>query len=158
MDKEFKEMCMQKRTKEIQPSAVEISNPIEMGNLAKSHKRLSEYFFDGAKSIIDCASPLLAILLGYFAMEQKTYEILALKGFKVTSHVCAIKGLSRIIERKDLAAILSRSYENRLEVNYLGNIKTVELDKERAKRFIDESALPFIAEADKIILKLQNER
>ena len=50
MDKGFKDMCMLRRMKEIQPSAVEISNPVEMGNLAKSHKRLGEYFFEGSVS------------------------------------------------------------------------------------------------------------
>ena len=30
MDNEFKEICMAKRVKEIEPSAVEILNPVEM--------------------------------------------------------------------------------------------------------------------------------
>jgi len=64
------------------------------------------------------------------------------------------QGLGRIIERKDLAAILSKAYENRLEVNYLGNIETVELDRTRARKFMNEAAAPFIAEADKIISEL----
>src|SRR3989338_6535657 len=156
MDNEFKEICMAKRVKEIEPSAVEILNPVEISNLAKSHKTLSSYFFSGAGSILSSSSPLLAILLAYFAMEQKTYEILALNGLKVTSHVCAIKGLSRVIKNKELAAVLSKAYDNRLEVNYLGNIKTAELDRARAKKFIDETAEPFINEIDKIILGIKN--
>lgn len=155
MDNEFKEMCMNKRIREIEPSAVEISNPVEISNLAKSHKTLSNYFLKGAEPVLSSISPLLAILLAYFAMEQKTYEILALKGLKVTSHVCAIKGLSRVIGRKELASILSKAYDNRLEVNYLGNIKTAELDKGRAKKFIDETCMPFIAEVDKLISELE---
>lgn len=155
MDKEFKDMCMLKRTKEIEPSAVEISNPVEISNLAKSHKILGSYFLKGAESILNSDSPLLAILLAYFAMEQKTYEILALNGLKVTSHVCAIKGLSRVIGKKELAAALSKAYENRLEVNYLGNIKTVELDRDRAKKFVDETALPFIENINEIILEMK---
>lgn len=88
-------------------------------------------------------------------MEQKTYEILALKGLKVTSHICAIKGLSRIIGRKDLAAVLSKAYDNRLEVNYLGNIKTADIDRIRAKKFIDDTTKPFIAEVDELILEMK---
>lgn len=72
----------------------------------------------------------------------------------MTSHVCAIKGLSRVIKNKELAAILSKAYDNRLEVNYLGNIKTSDLDRARAKKFIDETAEPFIAEVNKMILKM----
>ena len=54
-----------------------------------------------------------------------------------------------------IAAILSKAYDNRLEVNYLGNIKTVELDRERAKKFIDETAIPFVNDLNNLILKLK---
>lgn len=155
MDNEFKKMCMAKRVREIKPSAVEILNPVEVSNLAKSHKTLSSYFYNGAGSILNSKSPLLAILLAYFSMEQKTYEILALNGLKVTSHVCAIKGLSRVIGSKKLAAVLSKAYDNRLEVNYLGNIKTYDLDMARAKKFIDETAEPFIAKINKTISEIK---
>jgi len=155
MDKEFEENCMKRRTKEIEPSVFEIHDPVQISNLAKSHKTLSSYFFTGAESILSSTSPLLTILLAYFAMEQKTYEILALKGLKVTSHICAIKGLSRIIGRKDLAAVLSKAYDNRLEVNYLGNIKTADIDRIRAKKFIDHTTKPFIAGVDKLILEMK---
>lgn len=155
MDKEFEETCMKRRTKEIEPSAVEITNPVQIKNLAKSHSILSAYFLSGAEYVVKSNSPLLSILLGYFAMEHKTYEILALNGFKVTSHVCAIKGLSRIIGRKDLAQILSKAYENRLEVNYLGNIKTADLDRTRAKEFIEKTTMPFIKEIENIVSNLK---
>src|SRR3989338_5545535 len=154
MDKEFEEMCMKKRTKEIEPSVIEITNPLQIANLAKSTSMLSLYFLSGAEHMLDSNSPLLSILMAYFAMEHKTYEILALNGLKVTSHVCAIKGLSRVIERRDLAETLSRAYENRLEVNYLGNMKTVDLDRNRAKNFIENIAIPFIKEIDKVISKI----
>src|SRR3989344_8963289 len=135
---------MKKRVKEIEPSVTEITNPLQIANLARSSSTLCTYFLDGAEHILNSTSPLLTILLAYFAMEQKTYEILALKGLKVTSHICAIKGLSRIIGRKDLAAVLSKAYDNRLEVNYLGNIKTADIDRIRAKKFIDHTTKPFI--------------
>lgn len=154
MDKEFMENCMSKRTKVIDPSAIEISNPVEINNLSKSHNLLGGYFLEGAKSALASTTPLLSILLGYFAMEQKTYELLARKGLKVTSHVCAIMGLSRVVERKDLASVLSKAYDNRLEVNYLGNIKTAELDRERANKFMAETATPFIDEIEKMISML----
>ena len=151
MDKEFFESCMSKRIKEIEPSVVEISNPVVMENLANSHKSLSNYFLNGAKSILKGDTPLLAILLGYFSMEQKTYQLLAKKGLKVTSHVCGIMGLSRVIGRKDLASALSKAYDNRLEVNYLGNIKTIEADRLRAETFIDKTAIPFLDEINKLL-------
>lgn len=151
MSKDFEETCMKKRIKEIEASAVNITNPVEINSLVKSHKNLSAYFLSGAEHVLNSNSPLLAILLGYFAMEQKAYAILALNGFKVTSHVCAIKGLSSIIKRSDLAAVLSKAYENRLEVNYLGNIKTAEIDRKRAANFISGTAKHFIAEVDKLM-------
>src|SRR3989338_10686643 len=110
MDEEFRKVCMEGRTKIIEPTAIELSNPLEIEILAKSHNVLSNYFLNGAEPLLGSNSPLLAILLAYFAMEQKTYELLALKGLKVTSHLCAIKGLSRVIVRKDLASILSKAY------------------------------------------------
>ncbi|MBI2647668.1 hypothetical protein HYW99_04270 [Candidatus Woesearchaeota archaeon] len=146
---------MKKRTKEIEPSAVAIVNPVQIDNLAKSCSKRSSYFLSGAEDMLTSKSPLLSILLAYFAMEHKTYEILALNGIKIISHVCAIKGLSRIIGRKDLATVLSKAYENRLEVNYLGNIKTADMDKARAKEFIEKTALPFIKEIDKIASSLK---
>ena len=155
MDKEFEETCMKKRVKEIEPSVVEVTNPVQIANLAKSTSKLSSYFLSGAEYMLQGNSPLLSILLAYFAMEHKTYEVLALNGFKVTSHVCAIIGLSRVIGRKDLAEILSEAYENRLEVNYLGNIKTVDLDRNRAKNFIEGTTKPFIREIDKIVSKFK---
>ena len=144
MDKEFTETCMAKRIKEIAPSVTEIPNPVAVENIADSHKILSGYFLKGAQSILKSDTPLLAILLGYFSMEQKTYQLLAKKGLKVTSHVCGIMGLSKVIGRKDLATILSKAYDNRLEVNYLGNIKTIEIDKLRAETFIDKTVVPFL--------------
>jgi len=155
MDKEFEKTCMKKRIKEIEPSVVEITNPVQIANLAKSTSMLSAYFLNGAEYTLNSNSPLLSILLAYFAMEHKTYEILALNGLKVTSHICAIKGLSRVVERKDLAETLARAYENRLEVNYLGNIKTVDLDRNRAKNFIEKIVIPFIKEIDKNVSKLK---
>ena len=52
-------------------------------------------------------------LLFWPLLKNCVLKILVLNGIKVTSHVCAIKGLSRIIGRKDLATILSKAYENR---------------------------------------------
>ncbi|HLC96163.1 MAG TPA: hypothetical protein VJH97_02485 [Candidatus Nanoarchaeia archaeon] len=156
MNKEFEDICMKKRIKEIEPSAVFITSPVRISNLAISCSQLSTYFLYGAEDMLTGRSPLLAILLGYFAMEHKAYEILVLNGVKITSHVCAIKGLSRIIMRKDLAAILSKAYENRLEVNYLGNMKTAELDRARAKEFMEKTAVPFISAIDKIIGRLKD--
>ncbi len=151
MDNEFIETCMSKRTKEVEPSVAEISNPVIIGNIANSHKTLSHYFLKGAQSILESDTPLLAILLGYFSMEQKSYELLARKGLKVTSHVCGIMSLSRVIGRKDLASALSKAYDNRLEVNYLGNIKTIEIDRFRAETFIDKTMIPFLNEINKIL-------
>lgn len=151
MDKEFMETCMSKRTKEVEPSVVEISNPVALENLANSHKILSGYFLKGAQLILKSDTPLLAVLLGYFSMEQKTYQLLAKNGLKVTSHVCGIMGLSKVIGRKDLASALSKAYDNRLEVNYLGNIKTIEADKLRAETFIDKTLIPFLNELNKLL-------
>ncbi len=151
MDKGFMEECMSKRVREVAPSAIEITSPVEIDKLTLIHNRLSSYFLDGAKSMQDSDTPLLAILLGYFAMEQKAYEILAWKNLKVSSHICAIKGLSRVVGKKALASSLSVAYENRLEVNYLGNIKTAELDRDRAKKFVEEMVFPFISEIDMLI-------
>mgnify|MGYP001589841278 FL=1 len=144
MDKEFTETCMAKRIKEIETSVTENPNPVAVEKIANSHKILSGYFLKGSQSILKSDTPLLAILLGYFSMEQKTYQLLAKKGLKVTSHVCGIMGLSKVIGRKDLATILSKAYDNRLEVNYLGNIKTIEIDKLRAETFIDKTVVPFL--------------
>ena len=73
MDKEFIETCMSKRTKEIEPSVLEILNPVVIENLATSHN------------------------------------------------------------------------------TYIGNIKTMEIDRLRAETFIDKTAIPFLDEINKIL-------
>jgi len=103
MDKEFEEKCLSKRTVIQEPSVSSITDGKIMESLAQQHKNNSEYILEGAKNLLNSPTPLLAILIGHFAMEHKANQLLALNGYKVESHLCTQIGLSRVVGRKDLA-------------------------------------------------------
>ena len=93
-------------------------------------------------------TPLLAILTGYFAMEHKANQIMALKGYKIESHICIQIALSRILNRKDLARKISNIFELRQGIGYRMFLKHSEEERENAEKIINEDVIPFIKEID----------
>ena len=66
-DKEFDEKCMKERTINIAPTVSIIKQASEIKSLANQYKSSSMYFLEGAKNLLKSNTPLLSILLGYFA-------------------------------------------------------------------------------------------
>ncbi len=118
MDSPFEEKCLSKRTITIEPSVFPIKSKEQQEAIAIQHKNNATYFLESAINLLDTSTPLVAILIAYFSMEHKANQLLALYGYKVESHVCTQIGLSKIIQRKDLAKMLSDIFTLRQNIGY----------------------------------------
>jgi len=155
MDKEFEDKCMKERMLKVAPTVTIIRQEEEIKSLANHHKNSSEYFLEGARSLLRSNTPLLAVLLGYFAMEHKSNQLLALKGYKVESHICTQIALSRIVNRKDLAKKVSVIFELRQNIGYRLFLKHNEEERKNAEEIINEDVIVFINEIDNLIREEQ---
>lgn len=151
LDREFENKCMRERTRTEPPSVTVVKQEKTMQALADQHKNNSEYFLEGAQNLLKSSTPLLAILVGFFAMEHKANQLLALRGYKVESHVCTQMALSRILEEKDLAKKLSSVFEARQSVGYRMFLEHGEEERKNTEKIITEKVIFFIEEVDKLI-------
>ena len=94
-EKEFEEKCLSRRTTTQEPSVRRIAEETFRETIAEQHKSNATYFLEGVKNVVKSQTPLLAILIGHFAMEHKANQLLALHGYKVESHICTQIGLVR---------------------------------------------------------------
>ena len=76
IDNEFDEKCLQEKTTISKPSVKIIRDEKIKYQTANQHNENSEYFLEGAKNLLNTNTPLLAVVIGCFAMEHKA--ILAL--------------------------------------------------------------------------------
>jgi len=115
---EWKEECMSERQIEVGPGAKRIDTPEERRRIAERKQSNSDYFLNAARNLLETDNPAGAFILGHLAVEKKVEQALALKGYKVNTHLCTIKGLSRVLEEEELSKKMSRIYQRRQEVNY----------------------------------------
>ena len=151
IDKEFDEKCLQERTIISKPSVKIIRDERSKQQIADKHNENSEYFLEGAKNLLNTNTPLLSVVVGYFAMEHKANQLLALNNYDIESHICTQIGLSRIIGRRDLAKQLSKIFNIRINLNYRMLLKKGEEEKANAEKVVNETIVPFISEIDKLI-------
>lgn len=151
IDKEFDEKCLQERAITSKPSVKIIRDEKIKHQIADQHNGNSRYFLEGAKNLLNTNTPLLAVVVGYFAMEHKANQLLALNNYDIESHICTQIGLSRIIGRRDLAKQLSNIFNMRINLNYRMLLKKGEEEKANAERVVNETIAPFISEIDKLI-------
>ena len=152
MDSEFESKCLKERNITIKPTVTVIRRPELIAPIAEQHKNNSEYFLEGAQILLKSSTPLLAILMGYFAMEHKANQLLALKGYRVGSHICTQMALSRVLSRKDLARKISKVFDLRQNVGYRMFLKHSEEERKNAEKIINEDVLPFINEINDLIV------
>ena len=151
MDTEFEEKCMSIRQITMQPTVTKIQDATISQRLAQQHHNNAEYFLESAKNMLNSTTPLAAIILAYFAMEHKANQLLALHGYKVESHSCTQMGLSRIVERKDLAKQLSDIFILRQNIGYRLTLTRSEEGKKEAEEIIYGVVINFIEEIDKVL-------
>ncbi|OGY55683.1 MAG: hypothetical protein A2912_06245 [Candidatus Buchananbacteria bacterium RIFCSPLOWO2_01_FULL_40_23b] len=150
MDQPFEEKCLGKRTITIEPSVFPIKSKEQQETIILQHKNNAAYFLESATSLLDTTTPLVAILIAYFSMEHKANQLLALYGYKVESHVCTQIGLSKIIQRKDLAKMLSDIFTLRQNIGYRMTLTQSPESKREAEHIIKEILIPFTKEIDKL--------
>jgi len=148
-EEEWQEDCMEEREITVGPGAKTIDSPTEQKRLAERKKSNSDYFLQAARNLLGTDTPAGVFVLGHLAVEKKVEQALALKGYKVNTHICTIKGLSRVLEEKDLSKDMDRIYKRRQDVNYETEI-TEEVEDD-AERFMEERVEPFIEDMDEVI-------
>jgi len=152
MDEEFETECLKEKQITKKPGAVEIKEARDKELRYKSLLANSDYFLEGAKLILGTNVAYLAITLGFFAMEHAANALIAKQGYLIKNHECTQMFLSKLLNRKDLAADLSKAYQMRIAFNYRFNLEEKE-DKSDAERFVNEAVVPFIQEIDKLFEK-----
>ena len=154
MDKEFEEKCLKERTIKQKPTVSIIERKEMINSLAEQHKNNSDYLLEATKTLLESNTPLASYITGYFAMEHKANELLALNGYKVESHICTQICLSRVLGRKELAKKLSTAFNLRQAAGYRMFLEHGEAEKENAKKVMDKEITPFIEEINKLIKHL----
>lgn len=148
----WREECMKPVETTKGPGAGTIDEVTERRRMASRKSQNSDYFLRAAKNQLKTDTPRAAVVLGYFAAENKVEEALALSGYEVYTHLCTIKGLSRVLEKKELARRLEKAYKKRKDVNYQTELG--ESDGS-AEKYIEERIEPLIEEVNQIVEELQ---
>lgn len=151
MDEEFEEKCLKERTINQKPTVTIIKRKELIKSIANQHRNSSEYFLEAAKTLVESKTSLVSYIVGYFAMEHKANELLALNGYKVESHICTQICLSRALGYKDLARKLSIVFNLRQVVGYRMFLKHGESEKENAKKVMNENIISFIEGSEELI-------
>ncbi|MCD4759893.1 hypothetical protein K8R33_03320 [archaeon] len=145
MDKKFEDNCLEKGY------SVTFKTEVEADKRAEQHKSNSAYFLKSAQNLLGTDTPNVAVMLGFFAMEHKANELIALKGYDIKAHECTAIFLSRILEEKGLARKFNDAMGLRKDYNYKLDLKSE--SKEEVKEFIN-NITQFILEVDKLISKV----
>jgi len=151
-EEKWKEECMQEIETTKGPGAETINDVTEQDRIANRKDQNSSYFLKAAENQLETNTPQAAVVLGYFAAENKVEEALAHAGYKVHTHLCTIKGLSRVLERKDLAQELERAYSMRKDINYETKLGQ---NEGSAKDYIEERIKPLIEELEELIEEIK---
>lgn len=155
MDQQFEEKCLGKRTITLEPSVFPITSKEQRDSIVIQHKNNAAYFLECANNLLNSTTPLVAILIAYFSLEHKANQLLALYGYKVESHICTQMGLSRVVQRKDLAKMLSDIFTLRQNIGYRMALTQSQESKLEAERVIKEILIPFTEEVDKLTQELK---
>lgn len=150
-DNELTEKCFQEKIVTIKPTITLIQRQELIQSVADQHKHSAQYFLEGAKTLLTSRTPLLVILLGYFAMEHKANQLLALRGYKVESHVCTQLALSRILHQKELARKISEVFDLWQHIGYRLFLEQNEEEQNNAVKVLKEDVTPFFKKIDDLI-------
>lgn len=92
---------------------------------AASDRRLAARFLRTAQNLLRTDTPESAVIEGFFAMEHKANELLAVAGWRSKSHVCTQLAISRLLGAPEVARRLSVAYQDRLAWNYTEEITSL---------------------------------
>ena len=149
-EEKFAEECLKEKEVAQKPGASRILTQLDRTNACKNSLSNSKYFLEGAKQMLNGATPYLTITLGFFAMEHAANSLIAQKGYKVIDHKCAQIFISKMLNREDLAKALSKAYSTRVAFNYRNNLSEY-TDKTEVEEFLQKEVMPFIEEVEKLV-------
>ena len=155
MNPEFESDCLNKKQVMQEPGAKPIITQYERENKHKNLLSNSDYFLEGAKQMIESKTPFLAVILGFFAMENRANALIALHGYNIADHKCSQIFLSKMLKQDELAKTLSKAYSERIAFNYRLNLKSYQ-NKEEAEDFLNKIVIPFVEDVDKLIKEHKN--
>ena len=119
LDRELSEKCVERGT--LRP----IESLADRERMAQVERRLADRFLRTAWNLLGTDTPESAVIEGFFAMEHKANELLAVAGWRSKSHVCTQLALSRILGLPEAARVLSVAHEDRLAWNYTEEITSL---------------------------------
>lgn len=111
-EEEFQEVCLD--TGRIKP----LNTATERKRYAEDARGLCKRELRGARNLLGTDTEDLVVGHAYKAMEFKANELLGWAGYRSKSHICTQVALSKLLDRKDLARPLSRSYQDRQAYDY----------------------------------------
>jgi uncharacterized protein (UPF0332 family) len=111
-DADFKEMCLDPGRLRPIPTLTERKRE------AENARGIADKRMAAARHLLGSSAEQMAVGMAALAMEAKSNGLLAVAGWRSKSHVCTQAALSKLLERKDLAARLSRAYEDRQVFDY----------------------------------------
>lgn len=124
---------------------------------AKNYSKQSEYHEKTTRNLLETDTFLIAISEAYYAMMHKANQALALAGYDIGSHRCTVIGLSRILNRSDLAETLRRAGDRRLETDYELELDSPPYTAEETKKFVEQTMKEFLREVEKLIRDLSRD-
>lgn len=111
-DETFQEIC-------IDGSGLKALETVtERRRFAGEFGELSKTNLSAAEHLLDTDAEQMVVGHVYGAMEAKANQLLAWRGYRSKNHLCTQVGLSRLLDRTDLARPLSRVYNDRQVFEY----------------------------------------
>lgn len=120
MDPEtFREICLEGNGMKA------LDTVTERRRFSAQFRELSETKLRAAEHLLDTDAEQMVVGHVYGAMEAKANELLAWHGYRSKNHLCTQVGLSRLLDREDLARSLSRVYDDRQTFEYTADPGTM---------------------------------
>lgn len=151
IDEKFREECLEEN------SAERLKSPTMRKRSAKNYERQAKYHKKSAMNLLNTDTPLIAVVEAYYAMMHKANQALAIAGYDVKSHICTIVGLSRVLDRPDLAEKLRQAGARRLETDYELDPENPPYNFDETKRFVGKTMENFLNELENEIEELRSE-
>lgn len=147
---EFMDRCV--NPEDGQAGATRINDPAGRRREAARFRSQSEYHALAVQDNLEGRAPLMAIREGYYVMLHKANEALALAGFKSRTHECTLLGIRGVFNAPEVADMLRRAIQERMNVDYFIDPENPELEEFAGpEQFVEEVMDRFVERVDALI-------
>lgn len=153
VDEKFRKKCLEDESN----STRLLKSPTMRKRTAEKYSKQSEYHERTARNLLNTDTPLIAVAEAYYTMMHKANQALALAGYDIGSHLCTLIGLSRILDKPELADRLRQAGERRLETDYELDPEKPPYNERATRRFVEEAMSDFLSELEGIIEELRSD-